>query len=175
MASRPKALFHEEQSIAQTRVLLMLAIPPAGFLGLVVWQVLLGHQWGKQPMSNGSIIGWTVFLWVVFLRLATVRLVVDVFPEELAVGLRGFWRARHIPIASIKSAESVTFDPVRDYGGYGIRTTRSGKAYIAKGGSGVRIDLSRGSSLVIGSRRAKELATAVQKLVGSQGRLPAGS
>ena len=90
------------------------------------------------------MIGWTVFLWLVYLRLVTVRLVTDVRPSELTVAMRGFWRERHIPLSEIKSARSSPTIAVRDYGGYGIRTTRRGKAYIAGGDRGVRLDLVKG-------------------------------
>lgn len=136
----------------------MLGTPPVGLLLLTIWQVVLGHQWGNRPVSNGSLIGWTIFVWLLFVRLATVRLVTDVYPGEVSVAMRGIWRKRRIPRASIRSAKEVSFNPIRDYGGYGIRSTSGGKAYLASGNQGVRLDLDDGSFLLIGSRRADELA-----------------
>ena len=51
-------------------------------LGLLIWQVILGHPWGKQPMSNANVIGWTMFLWLIYFRLITVRLVTEVRDRE---------------------------------------------------------------------------------------------
>ena len=110
-------------------------------------------------MSNGNVIGWTIFLWAIFFRLITVRLVTEVRDGELVISLRGFWRSRRILLNEIRSAEAISYDPVRDYGGYGIRTGRFGKAYIAAGTRGVRIKLANGATVVAGSQRPEELAS----------------
>jgi hypothetical protein len=127
-------------------------------LGLLIWQVLLGHSWGKHPMSNGDVIGWTVFVWLVYFRLITVRLVTEVRQGALLIRMRGLWRVRRIPLDHIQSVETITHDIARDYGGYGFRSTREGKAYVANGGQGVRVTLAGGETLVVGSQRPDELA-----------------
>jgi hypothetical protein len=53
----------------------------------------------------------------------------------------------------------LTFDPVRDYGGYGIRSNRQGTAYIAGGRRGVRLKLANGATLVVGSQKPDELTS----------------
>jgi hypothetical protein len=150
-------LFYEKQRFPLRQMGLVLATPPCVALGLLIWQVVLRHPWGKQTMSNASIIGWTVFLWILYFRLITVRLVIEVRDAALIVALRGFWRARRIPLSDIRSAEMIRYEPERDYGGYGIRTGRFGKAYIANGQQGVRLKLSDGATMVIGSQRPDEL------------------
>jgi hypothetical protein len=129
---------------------------------LLVWQVLLGHPWGKAPMSNGNVIGWTIFLWLIYLRLITVRLVTEVRGEELTVGMRGLWRSQRVPLSGIQAVETLDYDPVRDFGSYGVRTTRAGTAYLAGAAGGVRIKLAGGKKLVVGSRRPDELAAALR-------------
>jgi hypothetical protein len=131
-------------------------------LGLLIWQVVMGHPWGKNPTSNGNVIGWTVFLWLVYLRLITVRLVTEIQDKTLVVAMRGLWRTRRIPLADVQSAEAITFDPERDYGGYGMRSNRAGKAYIADGHQGVRITLVNGATVVVGSQRSTELAASLR-------------
>ena len=128
-------------------------------LVLLIWQVLLGHSWGKQPMSNANVIGWTIFLWLIYLRLITVRLVTDVRNNELVIAMRGLWRSRRVPLDSIQSVETITHDPARDYGGYGIKSTAEGKAYVAGGIRGVRVTLATGEKLIVGSQRPDELAS----------------
>jgi hypothetical protein len=158
MSRKAERLSYEEQTFRQRRMLVLLAVPPSVALLLLMWQVVLGHPWGKHPMSNVSLIGWTIFLWVVYLHLVHVRMVTELTPNELLVSMRGLWRTRRIPVSAIKSVGVITFDPVQDFRGYGIRTTRRGIAYIAGGNNGVRLELTSGALLVIGSQRAKELA-----------------
>jgi hypothetical protein len=150
--------FHESQRVSLRRQRIALAIPPIAMLALILWQVVLHHPWGKQPMSNGSLIGWTVFLWLVYFRLITVRLVTDVRDSELLVAMRGLWRKRRIPLSEIQSVEEIGFNPERDFGGYGIRTTRTETAYVASGTRGVRLRLSSGVNVVVGSAKPDQLA-----------------
>ena len=133
MGGQTKPLFHEEQSLRQPRLLILTAIPPVAMLLLAIWQAGLGHPWGKQPMSNAGIVGWTIFLWLIYFRLITVKLVTEVLPNELSIAMRGLWRSYRISLAAVQSVHTVTFDPVADWGGYGVRFTARGKAFIARG------------------------------------------
>lgn len=142
----------------------MLAIPPAGFAALTVWQVWMGHPWGRHPMSNGSVIFWTIFLFLLYARLATIRLVTDVFPDSVRVAMKGFWRSRRVFPEEIRTVKTTVFDPVRDYGGYGVRSADDEKAWIASGNQGVRLELTNGARLLIGSRQPKDLETAIRRL-----------
>jgi hypothetical protein len=144
------------------RIALALACPPCFMLGLLIWQVILGHPWGKHPMSNADIVGWTVFLWLLYFRLITVRLLTEVRQGKLLIALRGLWRLRRIPLDQIQSVETITHHIARDYGGFGIRSTRNGKAYVASGGGGVRVTLANGEKLVVGSQLPDELAASIR-------------
>jgi len=155
-------VFREVQRLPLKRTGVVLAVPPLGMTALLVWQVALGHPWGKAPMSNGNVIGWTIFLWLIYLRLITVRLVTEVRGGQLTIAMRGLWRSRRIPLSGIQSVEAIAFDPVRDYGGYGIRRMRGGTAYVADGSGGVRLTLGSRETLVVGSQRAEELARVIR-------------
>jgi hypothetical protein len=156
-------LFREEQRFRQKRQRWMLAIPPLALSVIAFVQVVLHHPFGLHPMSNGGILGLAVFLWLVYLRLATVRLVTEVTDRALSVGFRGLWRKRRIPIRAIASARAVTYDAARDYGGYGIRSSSRGRAYIVSGNRGVRVQLADGSGLLVGSAASEELARAIAR------------
>lgn len=160
-SSANRTLFREVQSFPLRRIGLAIAIPPCCMLGLLICQVILGHPWGAQPMSNANVIGWTVFLWLIYFRLITVRLVTVVRKGELVIAMRGLWRSRRVPLDRIQSVEMITHDIASDYGGYGIRSTCEGKAYVAGGDRGVRVTLPAGEKLVVGSQRPDELAAAL--------------
>jgi hypothetical protein len=160
MSRKSPTLFHEEQGFSQARIRLLVAILPTAFLLLLLCQVWLGHPVGRHPLSNGNVIGWTVFLWLVYLRLMTVRLVTDLKPDHLSIALGGVWSIRKIPLAGINNAEVVTYDPA-NYGGYGIRLSPLGRAYIANGNRGVRLSRSKGPKILIGSQRPEELERAI--------------
>jgi len=163
MGGQTKPLFHEEQSLRQRRLLILTAIPPVTMLLLAIWQVGLGHPWGKQPMSNAGIVGWTIFLWLIYFRLISVKLVTEVLPNELSVAMRGLWRSYRISLAAVQSVHAVTFDPISDWGGYGVRSTARGKAFIAGGNKAVELALKKGGVVLVGSQRPEELAQALDQ------------
>lgn len=162
MSVEPEPLFHEEQGLAQPRVRLAVATVPLIFLLLVIWQVILGHPWGRRPLSNASLIWWTIFSALIYWRLVTVKLVTELWPDKLSIRMRGLLRVRHIPLTQIVGVQVVTFDAARDYGGSGIRTVGRTKAYLARGGSGVSLKLNLGSTVVLGSQRADTLAARIE-------------
>jgi hypothetical protein len=102
-----------------------------------------------------------LLLVAVYIRLITVRLVTDIRSGELSVGLQGLWRRRRVPLAGIRSAVEVRYDPAAEYGGYGIRSGAKGLAYIASGNRGVQVELNDGRKLLIGSQRPEELARSI--------------
>lgn len=154
-------VFHEVQALRQRHARLVLAMPPAAMLFIAVRQLVFHRPWGSPPMSNGGLIFLTVLLVAVYFRLITVRLVTDIRSGELSVGLQGLWRKRRVPLAGIRSATKVEYDPAAEYGGYGIRSGAKGLAYIASGNRGVQVELNDGQKLLIGSQRPGELARCI--------------
>ena len=153
--------FHEVQAVRQWHARLVLAMPPAAMLFIAVRQLVFHRPWGSPPMSNGGVIFLAVLLVAVYIRLITVRLVTDIRSGELSVGLEGLWRKRRVPLAGIRSAIEVEYDPAAEYGGYGIRSGANGLAYIASGNRGVQVELNDGRKLLIGSQRPGELARSI--------------
>ncbi len=52
---------------------------------------------------------------------------------------------------------------LREYGGWGVKYGRAGKAYNVSGNRSVQLKLSSGKGLLIGSQRPEELAQAIQE------------
>lgn len=59
--------------------------------------------------------------------------------------------------------EAVTYRPIRDYGGWGIRLGKEGWAYNMYGKRGVLLHLRSGKTQLIGSQRPEELAAAITR------------
>ena len=137
--------------------MLVLAMPPAALIFVTVRQLVWHHPWGTPAVSNGGLLFLAVLLVVVYVRLITVRLVTDLRPAEIAVGLRGLWRKRRIPLYQVRTARAVEYDPIRDFGGYGVRSGFRGQAYIARGNRGVELELQDGRKVLIGSQDAARL------------------
>jgi hypothetical protein len=68
---------------------------------------------------------------------------------------------RQIALQTIASAEAITYSPLADYGGWGIRGWGKNVALNARGNRGVRLALHDGRRVLIGSQRPNELAEAL--------------
>ena len=162
MGKRAPIVFHEEQAFRQWHAMLVLAMPPAALIFVTVRQLVWHHPRGTPPVSNGGLLFLAVLLVLVYVRLITVRLVTELRPAEITVGLRGLWRKRKIPLNSVRTARAVEYDPIRDFGGYGIRSGLRGRAYIARGNRGVELELQDGRKVLIGSQDPARLVRQIR-------------
>ena len=63
---------------------------------------------------------------------------------------------RFVAVGAVQRIEVVSYRPLLDYGGWGIRTGRDGERVLnARGNRGVRLDLADGTRLLIGSQRPR--------------------
>jgi hypothetical protein len=164
MGKRAPIVFHEEQAFRQWHAMLVLAMPPAALIFVTVRQLVWHHPRGTPPVSNGGLLFLAVLLVLVYVRLITVRLVTELRPKEITVGLRGLGRKRKIPLNSVRTARAVEYDPIRDFGGYGIRSGLRGRAYIARGNRGVELELQDEHKVLIGSQDPARLVRQIAAL-----------
>jgi hypothetical protein len=172
MTRHREAEFEEVQCFDQVwiRVLLYtIAAITIGNLAIgMVREFVLGH-----PFSHGEFLsgGTWLMIWIVgagatvgpILLVRSARLVTRAGPDRLSVRFAPFHRRpRVIDLGEVVGVESVACSPVREYGGYGVRLTRHGRAYNVSGKRGVRITFRSGQHLLIGSQRPDELAAAVE-------------
>ena len=68
---------------------------------------------------------------------------------------------RRIARVQIASSEAVTYRPLPDYGGWGIRGVGRNVALNARGNRGVRLTLRDGRTVLVGSQKADALADAL--------------
>jgi hypothetical protein len=136
-------------------------MPPAILAALSCLQIFFHHPWGGPPVTNGGLLFLTILTLSVYVRLITIRLVTELRSERLSVAMKGLWRRVRVPVADIREAAAIEFDPVREYGGYGVRSGPRGQAYIASGKQAVQLELRDGRKLLIGSQRAEELARGI--------------
>jgi hypothetical protein len=69
---------------------------------------------------------------------------------------------QNITFEDITRCEVRTYNPIREFGGWGIRYRRGAKAYNVSGNRGVQLELANGKRLLIGSQRSEELARAIE-------------
>jgi hypothetical protein len=161
--------FSEVQKFRQRSLWILLVI--MDLLALIFFgygmfkQLIIGQAWGSRPLPDLAlaIVGsfFLLLLAVITYIFYTLKLVTEVRNDGFSIR---FFPLTHrlIPYAYIKTCEARSYLPIREYGGWGIRYGRKGKAYTVSGNLGVQLELIHEKPLLIGSQRHEELAKAIQ-------------
>jgi hypothetical protein len=161
-------VFKEVQHFQQPWVRILLASVTGVFLWGCYHQLVRGEPWGQRPMSNLALVTMTLGVVGFSCWLLRTELVTEVRDREVCTQFKMLWKPRRIPYAAVLSAEPVTFSPMKQYGGWGIRRGRYGWAYTVRGNRGVQLTLAGGEKFLIGSQRAEELAQAIRSQMDRQ-------
>ncbi|MEJ8802833.1 DUF6141 family protein [Pontibacter sp. H249] len=157
-------LFKEQQRFRQFWLWAIILGAAALFWAGFIYQVALGGQFGNRPVSD-------VQLAVLFALMGVcmpwffyyVKLTTEVKPGEMRLQLRPFHvRPVVIHLHVVRHYEKVLYNPVRDYGGWGIRWGFKGKAYNMSGNEGVKLYFYNHEPLLIGSQDADKLFEAIK-------------
>jgi hypothetical protein len=126
-----------------------------------IQQIVLGQPFGNKPGPD-----WLVMLiWLLFgigmpIFFFNMRLVVEVNRESVVIGYRPL-TTRSISMNSISEVEAREYQPLREFGGWGIRGGNRRIVYNVSGNRGVDITLVDGRKVLIGSQRAEDLARTI--------------
>ena len=167
-----KILVQEEQKFNQTWIILLiygilmlnLFIFGNGFIK----QIIMGEPWGDKPMSDTALIITTLMALgisaglVVLFNLAKLKTVIH--QDGIDVTFPPFFsREKSFRKEQISHVEVRKYNPVLEYGGWGVRAGLSkGKAYNVKGNLGIQLQLDNGKKILIGTQK-KELAESALK------------
>lgn len=172
----PDILFREDQSFRQPLLWIILLGVSSFCTGTILWmisrQVLQDIPFGDDAMSNSKMVilgGIILLLNVGFLVfMASLKLQTEVTAAGLFVRFRPLHRkTRQIDLTGVISVSAVQYKPARDYGGWGIRWGRNGKAYNVSGDLGVRLDYDNGLHLLIGTQHPDALKSAIDVCMGN--------
>jgi hypothetical protein len=154
---QPAAVVFREEQYFDWRVYTLIAL-----VGLTTGLGLVrGRVWSPE-VALGLLIGLALLMFVVVFLL---HMTTEVGSTELRVWFG--WAPtypRVVAIGALKSVEVVTYRPIADYGFWGNRAGSDGeRAFIARGNRGVRIELSDGTKILIGSQRPEVLASVLDR------------
>ena len=131
-------------------------------------QFYLGQAWGDRPMSNTGLVFSAAFSIALTGGIALLLYKLKLITK---VGVNGIYirffplTSRNIPFENITSCKARTYSPIREYGGWGIRFSRKGRAYNVSGNKGVQLELKQGRPLLIGSQVPEELANVINRYI----------
>jgi hypothetical protein len=74
------------------------------------------------------------------------------------------WRWRHVAWPEVARAYLRRYDPLSEYGGWGIKGTAQNRAYNIANDEGLQLELRDGRRVLLGTQRPAELARALATL-----------
>jgi hypothetical protein len=173
LSKKADVFFYETQSLRSLWFAVLVYPGTATMIALFGFamhrQLGRGIPFGQNPMPDSLlwILGPFMILLGVFLLTLfhLMRLETSVRRDGLHI--------RYVPIVdrligydTIEDIRACVYRPIRDYGGWGIRRGKRGRAYNVRGNRGVELRFTDGSTLMIGSQRADELASAIKGMKG---------
>ena len=156
--------FEEVQRFRQPWIwavlLLSLGVPLVVFGYALIQQLIPNEAFGNKPASGTGFVVTAVPVLAILVLFYKMKLVTRVDSEHLHIVFSPL-RRRDIALSDISHWQALTYNPILDYGGWGIRVGRRGWAYNVSGNRGVELQLTDGKKLLIGSQRAEELSVAI--------------
>ena len=153
--------FREEQRFTQYWIRL-----PVILLAVLLWygfirQILLGKPWGTKPAPDPVLITfWILFGIILPYIFLSLKMITEVGSDNIRIR---FFISKTIRLTDLKSFKIITYRPLREYGGWGIRYGgKKGWAYNVSGNRGVLLELKNFSRILIGSQKPEELYQAIE-------------
>lgn len=143
------------------------------FIPGAVKQLVYGQPWGNKPVSDATLVavgivvlGTMFALCFFFFNLKLITLV-----NSQGVWIRLFPLTKEmIPFREIVHCEPTTYNAMEEFGGWGIKYSKRGKALTIYGDKAVQLTLKNGQVLLIGSQRPKELSKCISSFLSDSGR-----
>lgn len=168
-------IFEERQKMDMLWIRIAGAVPLVASVAIFGWgiyhQVIRGQPWGNKQMSNTALILISIFAVAsastITVALFAVQMRTQVLPNRVVVRYRPF-RTRAVAASEIEAASAITYRPIRDFGGWGIRRSarRNAWIYSMTGNQAVDLTLDGDVHLYIGTRRPAELESAIRRIIG---------
>jgi hypothetical protein len=164
MSAQTRLIFREVQKFSSWVLVVLFSI--------MVFAVIIITLAAKSIITPGSpfhifslIVAIGVPLCLIVLFLLT-RLETEVRSDGLYVRFFPFHiRFKKFAPGDVAEYYVRRYNPLLEYGGWGIRYGRAGKAYNPKGNEGVQLVFKNGKRLLIGSQKPDELVHAINSFM----------
>ena len=161
--------YSERQRFRQWWLWMLVLIGPAISVWAIFQQLVMGSPFGNNPAPDYVLVVLVVIVGGGLpLFMYSTGLDTEVRNCGACIRFRPFHRKWVVfGFDSIQKAEAHTYSPLKDYGGWGIRYGRKGKAYNVSGNKGVLLTLQDGKNVLIGSKHHGVLCSAINERLSS--------
>jgi hypothetical protein len=152
-------VFKEKQSFWSWWMVILLSFLLLSTLNFE-WDDIKGGDFKELSVNPGFWIISIIIIIFSFIKLKTIinseGIMIQFFPFLL--------KSKFIPWSEVEQIYVKDYNPIYDYGGWGYRIGKRGKAYNTKGSNGLQLILKNGSRLLIGTQKKFELINIVSKV-----------
>jgi hypothetical protein len=163
-------LFYEKQRrIVWWFWLIMLSLNGLAWFG-IVQQLIQNKPLGNNPLSDEGLVLFAVFIFMLTLFFLSLKLETIITGAGIKVRL---WplhiKYKYFPWDQIASAEIRKYNPIREYGGWGIRSggKEKGRAYNMSGHYGMQLVFRNGKKLLIGTNKPAAIEKVLHQMRSS--------
>lgn len=160
-------LFSETQKFKQWWVWMILIAVNVLMLYAVFAQVTSGQTFGDKPASNSQILTGAAISLLITILVLSFRLDTQIKQDGIYVRLFPLqFSYRFYPWNSLIKCYVRTYNPIAEYGGWGLRLGLFGKgtAYNISGNQGLQLEFTNGKKLLIGTQKPQELSEVIKRL-----------
>lgn len=163
-----KILFVEVQRQNQKWIWFLLIVVGATILFGSIQQIIFNKPFGTHPVPDWGFIPLFGLVALFYYLLFESRLYTEISREGIRYRYKPFHRkARVLRWDQISECYVRLYSPVKEFGGWGVRTAFKGKnvkAFNVSGRVGIQLELRDGQKILIGTNKGKEAEKALKSL-----------
>lgn len=156
---------YKERQFFRNPIVLMLLL---GIVAMSIWamvqQIFLGKPFGNNPAPDSFVILFSILLLIFFSFFLFIHQDTEINNVCIIIRMRPFG-GKKIYWKDIEKCYVRKYNPLLEYGGWGIRYGFGGKgmAYNLGGGNhGFQLELTNGQKVLIGTKKQIELESAIK-------------
>lgn len=137
---------------------------------LLVFLLLSTLNFERAAIQEGDFKGISVnsgfwIIVVIIILFSFIKLKTTINAEGITIQFFPFLlKNKFISWSEVGQIYVKDYNPIYDYGGWGYRIGKKGKAYNTKGSHGLQLIFKNGSNLLIGTQKKSELSIIIAKI-----------
>lgn len=158
-------VFSETQKFRQWWLWLILIGLNGVFVFFAFEQIGVGHKFGNLSATDVIVLVATGFILLLNLLFFNFRLETRIQTDGIYMRFFPFHKSfNYYSWEMIDQSYVRAYSPVREYGGWGIRTGQNGEAFNISGNQGLQMEFKGHRRLLIGTNKPEELNAALNKM-----------
>ena len=158
-------LFSETQKFKQWWIWVILIGINGTILFGIYQQLFLDQQFSNKPMSAIGLIVTGIFISLLTIVFLLFKLETQIKEDGIYVRFFPIQRTyRYYSWESISKCYVREYQPIIEYGGWGLRGFKKNRALNISGNIGLQLEFKDGKRLLIGTNKPKELSELINRI-----------